>query len=376
MTAPGWFLLACAIGAPLALAGSLFAYHLAFQQWYRHKTPGDRYFSLPLQQRQRFLSILKCHASVLVPFYRFMALGVNPKRIPIMRSHGICLPAAIATEATLKAAIEYPATADDIFVATFMKAGTTWMQNIVFELLHHGDGNLGDEGYRHMYALSPWLECSPNASVSLENAPLVSSYRKRIIKTHLPAGLCPYHTSARYIYVLRHPLDTFESCVDFFEMLAGPFCPDRESLAQLFCSENMLWGSWPDHVSGWWQMTMQHSNVLFVRFEDLKEDTPRLLQEIADFLGIEIGEADIQRVASKVSWASMREREASFEMAPPNVFSVTGDKAFLQGRRPATNDKVSDQVMKYCRSGIDAASMPAVIRYFGATPSELRPTLQ
>ncbi|HBG51064.1 MAG TPA: hypothetical protein DDW89_04535, partial [Gammaproteobacteria bacterium] len=51
--------------------------------------------------------------------------------------------------------LHYQPEAADIFIATQMKCGTTWMQQIVFEILHGGAGDLSDAGYRHMYAVSP-----------------------------------------------------------------------------------------------------------------------------------------------------------------------------------------------------------------------------
>jgi hypothetical protein len=104
-----------------------------------------------------------------------MAKGVKERRIPTITFRNIKAPSAIASPETFANAVAYPASANDIFVATFMKSGTTWMQNIVFDILHHGEGDLSDNGYKHLYALSPWLECSPNASVSIENAPLIKN---------------------------------------------------------------------------------------------------------------------------------------------------------------------------------------------------------
>ena len=46
---------------------------------------------------------------------------------------------------------------DDIVISTYPKCGTTWMQNIVYEVLHQGAGTLVESGAT-MYSISPWLE--------------------------------------------------------------------------------------------------------------------------------------------------------------------------------------------------------------------------
>ena len=53
-----------------------------------------------------------------------------------------------------------------------------------------GRGDLGDGGHIHMYATSPWIESA--GSVRLEDAPRIGPEQRRIIKTHMPASLCPY----------------------------------------------------------------------------------------------------------------------------------------------------------------------------------------
>ena len=355
MPAALWLLLTLAAGLPIAW----FAYHLCFQNWYRHKISGDRYFSLPLEQRLAFHKKLKKHSRYLLPFYHFMAKGINPKRIPCIRSHGICIPSAIADESSIDHAVHYTSGRDDIFVATFMRSGTTWMQNIVFELLHHGKGDFSDKGYHHLYAISPWIECSPYASVSMEQAPRVSDYQKRIIKTHLPTQLCPLNQNAKYIYVARHPVDTFDSCVDFFNMLMGPFCPDKKALLDLFCSNDMLWGSWPDHLSGWWELAQKQNNVFFIRYEELRNNTMDSLHAIADFLGLSISHAELKRVEEKVSFESMQQNDVYFEMSPPNIFSVSNDKTFLAAvRERKPDDDVSRKIVAFCQHNIPKNSFP------------------
>ena len=38
----------------------------------------------------------------------------------------------------------------------------------------HGNGNLGDDGHRHMYALSPWIESRASVSLYFAQAALAA----------------------------------------------------------------------------------------------------------------------------------------------------------------------------------------------------------
>ena len=190
-----WWLIILPISVILFCACYLFL-HLF---WHKNKTKGDRYFSLPLEQRIKIEKSLKKHTYILIPFISILSIGKLIKKLPYFKYKGIASPSAISNINIFKKAEEYTVSQSDIFIVTQMKCGTTWMQQIVFEILHHGEGDLSDEGYRHLYALSPWIEASPLASVSIERAPLVSSYKKRIIKTHLPVDLCPFSAAVKYI---------------------------------------------------------------------------------------------------------------------------------------------------------------------------------
>jgi hypothetical protein len=68
---------------------------------------------------------------------------------------------------------------DDIVIATYAKAGTTWMQQIISQLLFEGDPEL------EVAEMSPWMDLRvPPKEVKL---PLVEAQvHRRFMKTHLP----------------------------------------------------------------------------------------------------------------------------------------------------------------------------------------------
>ena len=337
-------------------------YFSVVMHWQREQTRGDRYFSRKLADRRAYERRLHLHAALLMPPLNWLRPGRRTRRFPFFRYKEVACVNGLASAESFAAAEHYSASNKDIFVAAQMKCGTTWMQQIVFEILHHGAGDLTDNGYRHMYALSPWIETSPRASVALEKAPLVSRYRKRLIKTHLPTQLCPYSPDAKYIYVARHPVSCFASCKDFIAMLGGPFCPTEKNLVDWFCSNDMWWSPWPAHVAGWWGKSRQVDNILFVTFEQMKDDLDGVVQQVANFLGITLSETERTEVVRKSSFAYMSEHEEQFAMSPPSIFSVSNELRFMQTgkkQRDSSLDEATKQhIMAYCREQMKNQEFP------------------
>src|SRR5579871_2180158 len=94
---------------------------------------------------------------------------------------------------------------DDIIIATSYKAGTTWMQGIVANLVFKGEPvpePLGD--------MSPWLDFRI-VPLELVLSGLERQSHRRFIKTHLPLDGLPFHSNLKYIYVARDARDVFMS---------------------------------------------------------------------------------------------------------------------------------------------------------------------
>ena len=89
---------------------------------------------------------------------------------------------------------------DDVVIATYGKAGTTWTQQIVAQLIFGGREGID------VATLSPWLDMRfPPKEVKL--ALLEAQAHRRFIKTHLPADALVFSPDAKYIYVARDGRD-------------------------------------------------------------------------------------------------------------------------------------------------------------------------
>jgi len=327
--------------------------------WENEQTRGAAYYGRSPAERARFKAKLRRHARLLRPILRLSA-----KSSPFdfakasFEFRGVTGPRGTCSPESFAAAAEYRPTAEDVFVVTQMKCGTTWMQHLVYEVLHRGNGDLVAAG-KTLYGVCPWIEGV--RSVPMTDAPLHGSERpSRIIKTHLPVELCPSDPAARFIYVVRHPISCFASCVDFIATNAGAMAPPLERVEDWFCSDRMWWSSWPAHVHGWLERSRAHQNVLFVSFEEMKQDLAQVTRRVAEFLGVApLDQSELGRVVEKCGFRYMQEHQEAFEMNPPHLLQTEAE-LFVRGTADRHRDVPEDaraRVSAWCREASAARGL-------------------
>jgi hypothetical protein len=297
-------------------------------------------------------------------------LARRQKELPSFDFEGVHGPVKASSPEIFARAKAYVPRAEDVFVATQMRCGTTWMQQLVHQIVTRGRGEFSDAGPRHLYAASPWIDAAN--SVSMADAPLAGDPPTRIIKTHLPIELCPYAGRAKYIYVARHPVSCFASIVDFNRSMVGPFLPDVTALARWYCSDRMYWLPWPRHVDGWWRWSVERPNVLFVHFEEMTRSFAAVRDRVAAFLGVTLTPDEQARVDEHCSFKYMKDQEEFFEMAPPTMFSVAGGQFLASGKETRHEDvtpEIRTLILDYCRTSLAHAAYPAARFYPDLAPA-------
>lgn len=338
----------------LAVAAALV---VRFNRWWSRETTGTRFFGRVSSERRAFEAEVARRARWVAPLFNLQA-RVFGARLP----DGVDFDGTTAPfhcrRADFERAVNYRPREGDVFVVTQMKCGTTWMQQVVYEILMRGRGDLSDEGGRHIYAVSPWIEAS--WGVSLEQAPRLGERGMRVIKSHMPAKLLPIGDEALYVYVTRHPAACFASFADFADLLLGAVSPPRERLIERFCSDRMWWGSWPDHVEGWWRRSQGHPNVLFVHFEEMRADLDGVVDRVAALLGVSLSEDERTTVIRKSGFDYMKQHQERFTMAPPFPFQQ-GD-GFLRSGSAERHRDVSaaerDRIVTFCAGRLRDGTYP------------------
>ncbi|XP_065192101.1 sulfotransferase 1 family member D1-like [Sycon ciliatum] len=213
------------------------------------------------------------------------------------------------TSAGLGAALNMKAKDSDIFVCTTAKAGTTWMQQICHQLRSGGDMDFED-----ISDVSPFLETAQDIGFDLDAGE--QPCQPRVFNTHIWEPLVP--KGGRYIVVVRHPYDV---AVSFFKFMEGWFFEAGEISLDTFTNEEFLKQGRPDqerptncsafhHMASWWP---RHAdpNVLWVFFEDMKEDLQAQVERVAAFMDI-TDPAVIAQAVHKSTFAFMKEHELQY----------------------------------------------------------------
>jgi hypothetical protein len=364
MTIVWWGLAIVGVFVLLLIAAGV--YFAAVLRWADDRTVGLNYYGLSALERKAFKRQLAFHARVLRPLLWLSARTPLSFRNARIQYKGISAPSDSCRAEGFAKAEAYAPRPEDVFVVTQMKCGTTWMQHVVFQIVHRGQGNLVETGAA-MYAISPWIE--GRKSVSIEDSkPVGTTRQSRIIKTHLPAQLCPYNDAAKYIYVARHPVSCFASCIDFVVTNVGAMAPSLAAFEEWYTSPDLMWwGTWADHVQGWWKRSREHpENVLFVYFEDMKKDLPATVRQVAAFLGVDpLDEKELASTVHKCSFAYMQEHQDNFEMHPPHLLQ-TDAEMFVSGSADRHKDVSEDARARIARWAVDkmaSSDFPLAERY-------------
>ena len=113
---------------------------------------------------------------------------------------------------------------NDIFINTPAKAGTTWTQEIVAQLLYNGDYTSAI-GAKVIHEVSAWPSVTA-APQEMKTGMLAKQLQdpnvpRRIIKTHEPIESVPYSPKRKYLFVARDYRDIIWSMYNHYKQM-GP----------------------------------------------------------------------------------------------------------------------------------------------------------
>jgi len=223
---------------------------------------------------------------------------------------------------------------DDIWVVTYKKCGTTWTQEIVWNIMNDVNKELGK---LPLYSRSPFLERQTLFSNNMINKltenldpqeveQIRYMYNKsidhtanlpspRIIKTHLPFELLPPKLldKAKVIYVCRNPKDC---CVSFYHHVAQVFKPlydyngTFDQFVQLFMQGKLEEGDYFHHLKGAWKLR-HHRNMKFDWYEDMKNDPIQKVTEMTNFLNHKLSHEKIIELVEHLDFNNVKERASN-----------------------------------------------------------------
>ncbi|KAK6195256.1 hypothetical protein SNE40_000725 [Patella caerulea] len=196
---------------------------------------------------------------------------------------------------------------DDVFIVSYPKAGTTWMQEILWLVVHDGDFETASK--TPIYFRSPFLEFKDLTlnEVGLDIAHGMRS--PRVIKSHLPFRLMPKKLDkSKVVVVFRNPKDVSVSYYNFYKSSSsfGDFTGTWRDFLIMFLTGKVDHGSWFDFTISWWKRRHE-PNVLLVFYEDMKRNLKGEIRKIANFIGKhDLSEDVITRIANHCTFDNMK----------------------------------------------------------------------
>ncbi|MEM9488884.1 MAG: sulfotransferase domain-containing protein [Myxococcota bacterium] len=215
--------------------------------------------------------------------------------------------------------------AGDVVIATYPKCGTTWMQQIV-----HGLRSGGSMDFEEISLVVPWIESAALVGIDLHADQVAAP---RAFKSHLPWSSLP--RGGRNIFITRDPADVL---VSYYHFRTGIYYEAGDIDITDFANEFFLRESWGnrywDHLRGWWEVR-ERDDVLFLCFEDMKDDLRPIVARVAEFCGIAADDELIDLATEQAGFAFMSAHGNQFDDGPTT-------RAFIQelGFPPTNTTKV------------------------------------
>ncbi|XP_013116937.2 sulfotransferase 1E1 [Stomoxys calcitrans] len=213
-------------------------------------------------------------------------------------------------ETILKKIYELQVRGDDVYVITFPKSGTTWIQEAAWLLCNNLDFDRANRDilipkrsvfldYSGLYSSAP--------GNSVEQAEEAKS--PRVLKTHLPAHLIPneiWKKKAKIIYCARNPKDTAISYFHFLRGL-GTWVGDQiDDFVEDIINNDIMYSPYWEHLMEFWQMRHEE-NIFFTTYEAMKRNLRKVLIELNHFLEKpQLSDKDLEKLEEHLSFKKMK----------------------------------------------------------------------
>jgi len=248
---------------------------------------------------------------------------------------------------------DFPFRDDDIVIGTYAKAGTTWMQQMIAQMMFSGDPDLAVAG------MSPWMDLRvPPKEVKLPE--VEAQTHRRFMKTHLPVDALVFSPKAKYVYIGRDARDVvwslhnhhsnanqlwYGALNDTPGRVGPPIGPAPDDIVQYWTEwfdgdGYPFWSFW-ENLRSWWAIR-DLPNVLLIHFAEMKRDMPDQMRRVAHFLDIPIDESRWEDIVEYCTFDWMK-ANATKSVPLGGAFWDAGAEVFInRGVNGRWSDVLSD----------------------------------
>ncbi|XP_061366845.1 cytosolic sulfotransferase 15-like [Gastrolobium bilobum] len=213
----------------------------------------------------------------------------------------------------------------DVIVATFPKSGTTWLTALTFAIVNRRRFSSSENHpllTSNPHDIVPSFEFTVYANTHDKVPHLSNMIEPRVFGTHIPFPLFAEsikESNCRIIYICRNPLDNFVSAWIFFSKMRQESLPalTLEEAFEMYCNGIIGFGpSWNQILSYWNESIARPHKVLFLKYEDLKQDVNFHVKRVAEFLGCSFTHEEensgvIENIIKLCSFENMKDLEVN-----------------------------------------------------------------
>jgi len=209
---------------------------------------------------------------------------------------------------------------DDVYILTFPKNGSTWIQELVWLL--QNDCNFEEALATPLDNRSPFLDI-----------PILTDYRKdelpplkqcdylktvdempcpRLLKSHFRLCLLPDDLleKSKVVICLRNPKDTVVSYYHHEKRVnIYGYTGDFQTFFADFMENRIRYCSYFEYVTELWQQR-HHPNVCLLFFEDMKEDLASSIKQVARFFNKTLSNDVVDSLVDHLSFRKMKQNPA------------------------------------------------------------------
>lgn len=219
---------------------------------------------------------------------------------------------------------------NDIVVASMPKSGTTWLKGLAYAIVNRQHFTSLENNNHPLllfnpHELVPLFEVNlyGGKDILLPQIDVSNMIEPRLFGTHIPFLSLPKsvkESSCKIIYICRNPFDTFVSYWNYINKVRS-----KKSLTELtleesferYCKGICLFGPFWDNMLGYLKESIERPHkVLFLKYEDLKEDVNFHIKRIAEFVGFPFTQEEenngvVENIINLCSFESMKESKGN-----------------------------------------------------------------
>jgi aryl sulfotransferase len=239
--------------------------------------------------------------------------------------------------------------AEDVFICTPPKCGTTWTQAIV-AMLVFGEVDHGEQPGN----VSPWIDANFEP-IEIYLKQVEAQTHRRFIKTHTPLDGIPYDPDCTYLVVFRDPRDMFCSMLNHRDNFA-----DKELSFAIFPSGATAFQDWVDaplendkfdsqslagaahFLKTYWDYR-DLPNVHLFHYSEMKSDLKNNIANMATALNVNVTDGLLDDMTRAATFESMKEKAHQFAPLAGSGLWEEESRFFANGKNAQWKEKLTDE---------------------------------